>query len=286
MTIIAFVGSVFSPYYAWARQRGAAAAEDFCAINVALYGATKRWALTERGYAALQRDRNQLRVGPSAVRWDGQCLEVEIDEITMPVPSRLRGTVRLYPPALSEQEFALDRGARHMWWPAAPRSRVEVDMQNPGLSWQGDGYFDANRGCEPLEQRFVSWDWSRAMLGDGRCAVLYNRTIRDEPAQSLGLCFDGSGEIEPFEPPPNVELAKTRAWRIARATQCDPGYIPGIDRTLEDTPFYARSLVNTQLLGQPVTAMHESLSLERFRQPWVRLLLPFRMPRRAGRRPG
>jgi hypothetical protein len=32
--------------------------------------------------------------------------------------------------------------------------------------------------------------------------------------------------------------------------------------------------------------MHESLSLDRFRKTWVRMLLPFRMPRRAaGGRP-
>lgn len=277
---------MFSPYYAWARQRsGLADAENFCAINVALYGNTKRWALTERGSAALQRNPNLLRIGPSAVHWDGHCLEVQINEITTPLPSRLRGRVRLYPPPLSEQEFALDRDANHIWWPAAPRSRVEVDMAQPGLSWQGDGYFDANRGCEPLEQRFVSWDWSRAMLDDGRCAVLYDRIIRDEPTQSLGLCFDDAGKLETFDPPPRVDLPKTRAWRIARATQCDPGSLPRADKTLEDTPFYARSLVTSQLLGQPVTAMHESLSLERFSQPWVRLLLPFRMPRRSGSSP-
>ena len=52
-------------------------------------------------------------------------------------------------------------------------------------------------------------------------------------------------------------------------------------RQLEDTPFYARSLLATTLLGEPVTAVHESLSMLRFRQRWVQYLLPFRMPRRA-----
>jgi carotenoid 1,2-hydratase len=37
--------------------------------------------------------------------------------------------------------------------------------------------------------------------------------------------------------------------------------------------------VASQLLGQPVVAMHESLSLDRFRSRWVQMLLPFRMPR-------
>ena len=52
-------------------------------------------------------------------------------------------------------------------------------------------------------------------------------------------------------------------------------------RTLEDTPFYARSLLDTCLLGEPVHGVHESLDLERFRSGWVQMLLPFRMPRRS-----
>ena len=50
-------------------------------------------------------------------------------------------------------------------------------------------------------------------------------------------------------------------------------------RTLEDAPFYARSVVSAQLCGEPVMMMHESLSLDRFRQPVVQAMLPFRMPR-------
>ena len=39
LTVIAFIGSVFSPYYFRARRRNpATAAEDHCALNVALYG--------------------------------------------------------------------------------------------------------------------------------------------------------------------------------------------------------------------------------------------------------
>ena len=50
LTVIAFVGSVFSPYYAAARRRQEAVAPArFCAINVALYGPNRTaWAMTER----------------------------------------------------------------------------------------------------------------------------------------------------------------------------------------------------------------------------------------------
>jgi len=52
-----------------------------------------------------------------------------------------------------------------------------------------------------------------------------------------------------------------------------------IVKTLEDAPFYARSVVSAKLLGEPVTLMHESLSLDRFKMPIVQAMLPFRMPR-------
>ncbi|MEO0729623.1 MAG: carotenoid 1,2-hydratase, partial [Pseudomonadota bacterium] len=46
-----------------------------------------------------------------------------------------------------------------------------------------------------------------------------------------------------------------------------------------DTPFYARSELETHVLGERAPAVHESLSLERFKAAWVKCLLPFRMPR-------
>ena len=38
LTIIAFIGSVFSPYYAWSRARGHGDPYNHCALNVSLYG--------------------------------------------------------------------------------------------------------------------------------------------------------------------------------------------------------------------------------------------------------
>jgi carotenoid 1,2-hydratase len=104
--------------------------------------------------------------------------------------------------------------------------------------------------------------------------------LRDQPRRSLGICFDATGAVSTFEPPPDQALPSTSIWRIDRASQCDPDSIARVKKTLEDTPFYARSIIETKLLGQKVAAMHESLSLNRFRAPWVHLLLPFRMPRR------
>jgi carotenoid 1,2-hydratase len=156
-------------------------------------------------------------------------------------------------------------------------------MDSPALRWRGEGYFDMNWGEEPLEQGFRCWDWSRAALAEGRCAVLYDREERDGTRHETGLCFSPAGDVEIFQPPPRQTLAPTTVWRIPRASQVEAGGTLGIVRTLEDTPFYARSVLSTRLLGETVQAMHESLSLERFRRAWVQALLPFRMPRRGGR---
>ncbi|MFD0938632.1 carotenoid 1,2-hydratase, partial [Methylobacterium trifolii] len=76
-------------------------------------------------------------------------------------------------------------------------------------------------------------------------------------------------------------LPPTRLWRMPRETRSDDGRA-AVLRTFEDTPFYSRSLLAATLDGQPVRAVHESLSLDRFRNPLVRLMLPFRMPRVLG----
>jgi carotenoid 1,2-hydratase len=39
-------------------------------------------------------------------------------------------------------------------------------------------------------------------------------------------------------------------------------------------------VLDSHVLGRSVTAVHESLSLERFRSPIVQHMLPYRMPRR------
>jgi carotenoid 1,2-hydratase len=282
------IGSVFSPYYAWARRRGTADPLDHCGLNIALYGGTgKRWSLTERGRSALMRDTSSLAIGPSVMSWGQDALTIEIEEITMPIPRKLRGRIRLFPEALVDYQAPLDATGRHRWTPLAPCARVEVAMSHPDLSWSGPAYFDANAGDEPLEVAFHGWDWSRAPHRGGT-TVLYHVEPRQDGGDrestgaagaNLALHFDVQGAVREFEAPGRVQLPRTRVWRIPRGTRADPNPPATVIATLEDTPFYARSVVASRLEGEQVTAVHESLSLDRFRQPWVRMLLPFRMPR-------
>jgi carotenoid 1,2-hydratase len=186
ITIIAFIGTVFSPWYAWAHRRGEVDPAEHCSVNVALYGTPKRWAMTDRRASALKRDADTLAIGPSALRWDGTALTIDIEEVTAPIPSRLSGTVRVLPDAVSDRAFVLDGAGRHRWQPIAARARVEVALTHPTLSWSGPAYFDTNTGTVPLEDDFAEWDWCRAPMRDAT-AVLYNATRRDGTSQSLAL---------------------------------------------------------------------------------------------------
>ena len=279
ITIIAFIGTVFSPWYALARKmRGGTGGDplDHCCMHVALYGAPSRWAMTDRRRGALDRDANTLRIGPSGARWDGTALTIDIEEVTAPLPSRLAGRVVVRPDAVSTRAFQLDSDGRHHWHPIAARSRVEVTLTHPALRWSGPAYFDSNWGAAPLEQDFIGWDWCRAPMPEAT-AILYNAQRRDGTEQSLALRVAADGGVTDFEPPPPVELPKT-LWRIARPTRAEGGQARAV-RTLVDAPFYSRSEIRTRLLGREATAVHESLSLDRFANPIMFTMLPFRVPR-------
>lgn len=273
ITLIAFLGSVFSPYYAWARRRGGGDPMQHCALNVALYGKSRRWSMTERKAGAIQRGTDFLTIGPSALAWDGSGLTVHISEVAAPVPRRIRGVVRLYPSAIETRVLPLDTAGRHRWQPIAPCARVEVTLENPNLSWSGPAYFDTNSGDRPLEADFACWDWCRARV-QGGTAILYD-VIRRDGQQSFAMRYDDAGGIEDYAPAPAVSLPRT-LWRVPRRITAKA---PTVTQTLEDTPFYARSVVAADVFGRPVSAMHESLAMDRFTAPWVQAMLPFRMPR-------
>ncbi len=233
--------------------------------------------MTERRRGAIKRSDADFAIGPSSVSWDGEALTIAIDEITSPIPSRLRGTVRIHPSALTARAFALDDAGRHWWWPIAPCSRVQVDFSLPKLRWLGDGYFDINHGDAPLERDFTGWQWSRAGTRRGT-VVSYDTVARSGSNTNLSLRFGPTGAVERLEPLPRSDLPSS-AWRIGRVARGDAAQPIAVKRTLEDAPFYARSQLSVQLFGETVDVMHESLSLDRFRLPIVQAMLPFRMPR-------
>jgi len=235
--------------------------------------------MTERGRGAVDRGPDSLRIGPSALRWENDSLRIDIEERTVPWLGRLRGTIRITPHDVSGRSFALDRQARHLWQPIAPRAEIEVTLTDPALRWRGTGYLDSNQGSEPLQEGFRRWTWARAHQAR-RTVILYDVEGRDGGTRSLALGLRGSRGVEALEPLPEADLPRT-GWRLARPTRADAGVPPDLVRTLEDGPFYARSQLRASLYGEMADAFHESLDLDRFRSPLVRAMLPFRMPRRA-----
>lgn len=234
--------------------------------------------MTERGRGALRRSADRLEIGPSSLRWDHGGLTIDVDEISSPLPRHIRGTIRVEPVTTNDVPFILDERGGHVWQPIAPSARVRVEFDAPDLAWEGIGYFDTNRGNEPLERGFSEWTWSRSDLEE-ETIVFYDATRRDGSSCALALRFDHSGEPIAFEAPPRATMARTH-WRVTRDTRCEENRAI-VQRTFEDTPFYARSLVETTLFGRRTAFMHESLSLARFANPIVRCMLPFRMPRRG-----
>ena len=263
---------MFSPYYAW---RGRKDPDNHCAINVALYGADGRWAMTERGRVWVRRSPDALVVGSSALAWDGKGLDIFIDERCAPLPRRLRGHVRLDAEGLNQKAFELATQGRHLWRPIAPLARVRAEFSAPRLRWNGHGYFDMNRGDEPLGDAFSTWSWSRARTASG-ARIFYDAVRRREAPLSLSLGFSEEGGVSDAACPPRASLSRS-LWRLPRFIRSDGP--AKVTRTLEDTPFYARTRVAHQLNGEAVTSMHESLDLNRFASPLVKAMLPFRMPR-------
>lgn len=282
LTLIAFVGSVFSPHYARARRQGRGDPENHCALNAVLYGRRKHWALTERGRAQTVRTATRLEIGPSSLRWWGDNLTVDVDEVTVPIPTRLRGRISVHPRGLPGLSFVLDKHGRHRWWPVAPCAHVDVRLEKPDLAWSGPAYLDINAGDEPLENAFSGWNWSRGHLSDDRTAVLYDVEHRDGVRLPIAIDVRANGEAARFDPPPVAALPPTPLWRMPRETRAGSRDQPKVARTLEDTPFYSRSVLSGRLLGKSVVMMHESVRMQRFQRRWVQTLLPFRAPRRAG----
>ena len=130
-------------------------------------------------------------------------------------------------------------------------------------------------GSRPLESTFDTWFWSRATSSEG-AHIIYDKTLLDGSRSGFAIDIDHHGAIRDRALPPETELGKS-FWRMQRPARLDGP--KGRVTLLEDSPFYTRSLVETQIGVEPVTAFHESLSLTRFKTPWMQMMLPFRMPR-------
>jgi len=282
ITLILFVGSVFSPYYAAARRNNRGIAGNFCALNVALYGPIRRWAMTERSELGVHREAQRFKLKNSSVCVTKQSLTYSIDEWSVPIPQQIRGTISIDLPNSEPAAIAIDSKKEHFWQALAPQTRITVELEKPALSWSGTAYVDSNTGVRALEDTFLNWHWSRAHLRDGSTVVQYDTTECDGAKSTNTWQIKQSSMDNVHALTASTILPKTPIWRIHRSTRTEQHSTIEDFQTLEDTPFYARSRYRTMIAQQEAICMHESLDLKRFSSRWVQCLLPFRMPRRPG----
>lgn len=292
LTLILMVGSVFSPHYKRAIDRGRGDPSRHAAVNLALYNLEKPggswlgpalgrrsgdlWVLTEGG--RLARDRASLAIGRTSADWTGDALRVRLCEETAPFASPIEGELIVHPSAVADEVHTLDANGKHVWSPIAPFGRVEVRLREPGLSWSGPAYLDHNAGDEPLARGFEGWTWSR-VTSEQKTTVVYDVARRGGGAHRIARAFHATGARETCEGPiSQVPLARTR-WQIDRAVRTVGHATAALGRTLEDTPFYARSHVTGTLDGRPASGVHEVVDMARFESPIVQRMLPYRMRR-------
>jgi len=278
VSVIAFIGSVFSPWYRWSGRRDP---HNNVCINVATYGPGGRFTMTDRGRGALRQTENQFTVGPSSLRWTGTQLVIEIDEMgALPLLGRVKGTITLTPSAVTGVELDLTPDGAHQWRPFAPVAEIKVDLNGKGWQWDGHGYFDANFGTRSLEADFDFWTWGRYPTGDGALCH-YDAVRRDQSQLGTAISFDRNGNATQITPPPKAKMRRS-LWAVSRDTRADAGYQPRQVKSMLEAPFYTRSMVRTKLDGKETVGVHEALDMRRYRWPLLMPMIAVRVPRRRG----
>lgn len=284
LTVILFVGSVFSPFYAAALGKNDGAdPEDYCAVNVAVYGVSeRRWAFSEYQRPQIERREEQLTLGRSVARWEDGQLVIALDERAASLWSRrrVRGTVRVSFEASPKVSFSIDPDGRHRWWPIAPVARAIVQLDEPNLRFAGSAYLDSNFGEEPLADGFARWHWSRSESDEGKAIVLYDAVPRRGAPYERSLAFESDGSWGYADASLESQPLGRGFWGVDRETRADAGANPRVLRAFEDAPFYTRELIETTIEGRRLQAVHESIDFDRWRKPVVRAMLPFRIRRR------
>lgn len=244
-------------------------------MNAVLYRRRgKTWALTEARPATVERTADTFALSGSRIERDGSSLTVHLDERTAPWGRPMKGRVRIDIDYGAPGPYRLDRAGDHHWWPIGARATAEVELDAPSVRFRGSAYHDCNFGRIPLESTFRSWNWSRADV-DGDVCITYDVHEHDAQGAPLGLRVGPRG-VTSLTADETCPLPRG-GWGVERSARAQGETT--VVRTLEDTPFYTRSLLRASWGGQERTAMHESLSMTRFVKPWVQFLLPFRIRR-------
>lgn len=211
---------------------------------------------------------------------EGDALIVDVRERTTPWRKPLHGRIVFRPTIPGAAcPVALDGVGAHLWQPLAPLGRLEATFDEPACSFRGVGYLDTNGGDEPLEQGFSSWSWARIAEPRG-ARITYDVARRSGATLRHGVTLDDGG-ARPFAGDVERSLRAT-SFGLERVVRGNAGEQPMLVRTLEDGPFYARSMIEVvRPDGLVARGFHEAISLDRLASKWVQFLIPFRARREA-----
>lgn len=248
---IFMIGSIFSPRY----SRSRASPRKHAAVNFAFYekGTRRHWVLSE--YDGVETSGDQLQIGQSTLRYEGERLLVHVNDVTAIWGKPVSAKLELTPEGPSHAPVQLVEGLSHHWHPIAPRARATVHVDE--LQLEGRGYHDGNHGDVPLGSDLRGWDWARSHTND-RTTIHY----RPWKAQRGWQVEVDSKSASARQVAMTAPEAQRTGWGLPVPKRPST-------RLLESSPFYARMETGTDTLG-------EVADFERFHQPWIRWMAALR----------
>jgi carotenoid 1,2-hydratase len=233
--------------------------------------------MTERTEHAIGLSPKEFNIGPSKMIWNGNSLDINFKEITIPHLNTLEGTISLIPENITDIEVLLKSDGTHIWRPFAPISRIKVDINQKGWNWHGNAYLDGNFGTRALEQDFSYWTWSRLPFRD-HTVTFYDAELTNGGKTNIALKFGKNGSLNTINPPPLKNIKRTN-WLLRREARADEDFVPYQKKPLLDSPFYSRSELVTKINGEKTVGIHEALDMKRFTNPFIQPLLCVKIPR-------
>ena len=279
LSVIGFIGSVFSPWYAWSGRRDP---DNHVCINVATYGPGGRFTMTDRGrsraapVAAPLRGRPVLDdMGRGAARDRRRRDRVAADRCR-----RVRGQIASDPAAITGSELPLTVDGAHVWRPFAPRLGDRGRSGGARLAMVRPRLFR----CQLRHPRAGDRISPSGPGAASRIAVALPAFTTqhgcDGTELGAGFRFGADGQAREIEPPPRTRLSPVALAGAPRnALRCGTRPEAGAEHARRAVLFPLSRADGDRRRSR--TGVHEALDLRRFRSPLLKPMLALRVPRRA-----
>jgi carotenoid 1,2-hydratase len=279
--VILALGLPFLPGYASAARAGRAPpARQRPSVFLAVVrgGRPWFWALHETNPADVVWEPGQVRFGAST-------LEVTLSEGRARWVADLAGVLPGCPwraeleieGPLRQPSSGEAAAAEHEWTVLSAVARGALSVRAGGQEVRVDGraYLDRNTGDRSLEALGVAhWTWGRVAL-PGRERVWYVATGGDGAVHSRTLTIEADGRSVVVPGGADVIGWRHTAWglRVPTAVAVGPGLTVSLRAPIDDSPFYARFLVEAREDGESGRGFAEVCRADRIDVAWFRPLL-------------